>query len=194
MAVIAVAFVVSQFRQREGATRGLPILFTVSDFTLTNQNNQAVSLADLHGQLWVADIIFTRCAGPCPEMTRRMGELQAALPAGSPVKLVTLTTDPESDTPEVLKSYARRFGAEPGRWLFLTGAKAQVVRLAVDGLKLAVQEKKPEERESEADLFIHSTLFVLVDRQGRARAVFESSEPDTQSRLMEAIRILLREK
>ena len=71
----------------------LPVIGQIADFALTNQNGRAVSLADLRGQPWVADIIFTRCPGPCLKMTKQMKALQDALPPGSPTKLVTLTTD-----------------------------------------------------------------------------------------------------
>ena len=128
----------------------------------------AVTLADLRGQVWVADIIFTRCAGPCPRMTKQMKSLQAALPADSRAKLVTLTTDPEFDTPEVLKKYAERFNANADRWMFLTGAKKEIAALGIDSLKLTAVEKKPEEREDPDDLFIHSTIFIVVDKQARS--------------------------
>jgi len=107
-------------------------------------------------------------------MTRRMGELQAALPASTPVKLVSLTTDPAHDTARALASYAQRFGADANRWHFLTGPKAELVKLAVHSLKLTALDKEEAQRTSPDDLFIHSTIFVVVDKQGRLRAVFES--------------------
>jgi protein SCO1/2 len=75
----------------------------------------------------------------------------------------------------VLKAYGQRFGADFGRWSFLTGTPNQIAQLAIDSLKLTAIPKKPEERESAADLFIHSTIFVAVDKQGRLRVVFETS-------------------
>src|SRR5262249_25796619 len=143
---------------------------------------------------WLADIIFTRCAGPCPEMTRRMAKLQAAIPAAQPVKLVTLTTDPDHDTPSVLLAYSKRFDADPARWHFLTGTKKQIADVAVRGLKLTLLDKQPQQQENPNDLFIHSTLFVLVDRHGRARAVFESDDAELQSKVLQALGQLLREK
>jgi len=88
---------------------------------------------------------------------------------------VTLTTDPGNDSPAILKKYAERFGADPKRWSFLTGSKSEIARLAIDSLKLTAIEKKPEEREAPEDLFIHSTIFVLVDKQSRLRSVFETT-------------------
>ena len=89
-------------RCRNSTTRrvtALPVLGHVADFTLTNQDGQVTTLADLTNHVWVADIIFTRCAGPCPIMTAQMKSLQDALPPASRAKLVTLTTDPDYDTP-----------------------------------------------------------------------------------------------
>ena len=172
----------------------LPVLFEVPDFALTNQSGQVVTRSNLRGQVWIADIIFTLCGGPCPEMTRRMADLQAAIPAEQPVKFVTLTTHPEHDTPPVLQSYARRFLAQPGRWHFLTGTKRQIADLAVGGLKLTALEKEAEKQENLNDLFIHSTIFVLIDQQGRARATFESDDPAMKSKLLPAVMKLLQEK
>jgi protein SCO1/2 len=175
IATVLLASLLSLLRYRTALGQPLPILAEVADFTLTNQQGQVFTLANLRGQVWVADIIFTRCAGPCPRMTRQMKELQDALPATSKTKLVTLTTDPVFDTPQVLRLYGERFGANPERWTFLTGATDQIARLATSSLKLTAIEKSAAERESPEDLFIHSTIFVVVDKQGRLRGVFESS-------------------
>ena len=172
--ILAVAAVLSRVEPRRGRAAAPPVLGKVADFTLTNQNGQAVTLTNLLGHVWVADIIFTSCAGPCPRMTKQMKALQDGLPSGSDARLVTLTTDPGTDTPSVLKSYAARVGANPDRWIFLTGTKKEIAALAIGSLKLAAIEKKPEERENPQDLFIHSTIFVVVDKQARLRHVFET--------------------
>lgn len=179
--------------------RPLPVYGLVADFTLTNQDGRAVSLSDLRGHAWVADIIFTRCAGPCPKMTMQMKQLQQALPSGSQAKLVTLTTDPEYDTPAVLKKYAQLFGADTNRWMFLTGTARQVANLAIDSLKLTAIEKKPEARESPQDLFVHSTIFVIIDKRAQLRGIFqtmgEGIDPgQVQPQILAAIRRLERER
>jgi cytochrome oxidase Cu insertion factor (SCO1/SenC/PrrC family) len=174
LVILLLAYLLAQLRFRDTIGRPLPILGQVQDFRLTNQLGQVVTLADLRGRVWVADIIFTRCAGPCPRMTRQMREIQQALPATSQARLVTLTTDADFDTPAVLKAYAEKFGADTNRWMFLTGDKRQVANLAIDSLKLTAVEKKPEERLAPEDLFVHSTIFVVVDKLGRLRGVFET--------------------
>ena len=102
----------------------LPAIGPVADFTLTNQDGKVSTLADFTNHVWVADIIFTRCAGPCPRMTGQMRSLQNLLPPDSAAKLVTLTTDPDFDSPAVLKKYGERFSADFSRWTFLTGTQA----------------------------------------------------------------------
>lgn len=152
----------------------LPALGPVADFALTNQDGQAITLTALSNHVWVADIIFTRCAGPCPRITAQMHAVQTLLPPESNARLVTLTTDPDYDTPPVLKKYAERFGADFNRWMFLTGSKAQIAGLAADSLKLSAVPVKPEDRLNDADLFIHTTIFVLVDKRARLRGIFET--------------------
>ena len=177
----------------------LPVIGPVAGFTLTNQDGQITTLADLTNRVWVADIIFTRCAGSCPIMSKQMESLQDALPPASRAKLVTLTTDPDFDTPPVLKKYGERYGANSSRWTFLTGSKAEIAGLAGISLKLSAVPVKPEDRQNPADLFIHSTIFVIVDRHARLRGIFETEGDgvdwtSVQPRILETVRQLEREK
>ncbi len=165
---------------------------------MTNQDGKVTSLADLRGHPWVADIIFTRCAGPCPEMTRQMKALQQALPPGSKTRLVTLTTDPDFDTPSVLKTYAERFGADLQRWMFLTGTKEPNRTPGGDSLKLSAVPTSPADRQSPQDLFVHSTIFVIVDQRARLRGIFETTgqgvDPQqVKARILATLRRLERE-
>ena len=198
IALLLLASWLAILKVRAGFGKPLPVYGRVADFTLTNQDGRTVALADLRGRVWVADIIFTRCAGPCLKMSRQMMDLQQALPGVSTVKLISLTTDPDFDSPSILKKYSERFNANPARWWFLTGTKTQIAALAIDSLKLTAIEKKPEERQSPADLFVHSTIFVIVDKRGQLRGVYETSGEGTdprqvRSQLLAGIRRLERE-
>ena len=172
--LLGLAVLLSWMENSRAQLRPLPVLGQVADFTLTNQNGRVTTLADLRNQVWVADIIFTRCAGPCPRMTAQMKSLQILLPAASEAKLVTLTTDPDFDTPAVLKKYGEHFGADFNRWTFLTGSKKEIAGLAAESLKLSTVPVKPDERKDDADLFIHTTIFVVVDKHAQLRGVFET--------------------
>jgi cytochrome oxidase Cu insertion factor (SCO1/SenC/PrrC family) len=174
-AMLALGLVLVKLKAMSSASgTALPVISRVPAFNLTNQLGQPVTLENLLGHVWVADIIFTRCAGPCPVMTRQMRQLQDALPATSITKLVSLSTDADYDTPTILQKYAEKAGSDAQRWSFLTGDKRAIANLAIDGLKLTAVEKKPEERTDPADLFIHSTIFVIVDKQGQLRGSFQT--------------------
>ncbi|HVY69079.1 MAG TPA: SCO family protein [Verrucomicrobiae bacterium] len=201
LALVVLAILAGYLRQANarshagsGPAPPLPVLGQVTDFALTNQDGQRVTLADLRGQVWVADVIFTICAGPCPRLTASFGSLQADLPTNQPVRLVTISTDPTFDTPAVLKRYGQRFHADFNRWTFLTGDKPGIVHLIQDGLKLIAKEKDATEQENASDRFIHSTLFVVVDQTGRLRAAFDGDEPASRAQILKAIDRLLKEE
>ena len=174
LALLCVAYVLSLSELNNPHRRPLPVLGRVADFTLTNQDGRVTTLATLTNHVWVADIIFTRCAGPCPIMSGQMKSLQDALSPASRAKLVTLTTDPEYDTPAVMKKYGERFGANFSRWTFLTGTKPEIAGLAGGSLKLSAVPVKPEDQKNAADRFIHTTIFVVVDRHACLRGIFET--------------------
>ncbi len=156
------------------STAPLPVLRTISSMDLVDQEGEPVNLQTFRGQPWFANIIFTRCPGPCARMTQKMRQLQEALPAeASEVQLVSLTTDPDFDTPEVLSQYARKFQADTQSWKFLTGTKEEIVRVSTQEWLLVMLEKGEAERESPNDIFLHSTLTVLMDGLGRIRGTYE---------------------
>jgi protein SCO1/2 len=176
----------------------LPAIGQIADFTLTNQDGKITTLADLTNHVWVADIIFTRCAGPCPIMTGQMKELQDALPQSSTAKLVTLTTDPDFDSPDVMKRYGERFGADFNRWMFLTGTKPQIAALAGGSLKLSAVPVPTADQTNAVDLFIHTTIFVAVDKHAQLRGIFETEGDgidwtNVQPRIVATVRQLERE-
>ena len=100
--------------------------------------------------------------------------MQDALPSTSRAKLVTLTTDPDYDTPAILKKYGERYGADFQRWTFLTGTKKELAGLATGSLKLGSTPVAPQDQQSPVDLFVHSTIFVVVDKQARLRGIFQT--------------------
>ena len=173
----------------------LPIIAELSNFTLTNQLNDTVILSDYIGKIWFSDIVFTRCAGPCSRMTKRMAELQEHFADNPNVAFATLTTDPEFDTPEVMNRFAKRHNARLDNWNFLTGEKSQIVRLAVDEMKLIAREKPKGEQVTPEDLFIHSSYFVVIDQRGRLRGVLESLDDSWKNKAIDlAIKLLNEEQ
>lgn len=86
------------------------------------------------------EFFYSSCPDVCPLQSARMAHLQRDLADQPDVRLVSISVDPEHDTPEVLRDYAQRFGADPERWLFLTGDKVAIHRLARDGFHLSVAD------------------------------------------------------
>lgn len=169
-----------------------PVLGQVSAPTFTDQNGTSFSLTQLDGRIWVADSIFTRCGGQCPVMSYNMMELQDWLQENEQggVKLVSLTVDPENDTPEVMKEYAAKFKAQPGRWHFLTGDRSLLYSYIMDDFKLGAEENQGV---PEAEMFLHSDKFVLIDRQRNIRGYFSGTEETDMEKLRTAIIALANE-
>jgi protein SCO1 len=188
MFAIMVAFIAAQLK-----TKPLPVYATMPDFTLTNQNGQTMTLADLRGQVWIADAIFTRCPGQCLLMSAHMKEIQDALPPGQPIRLVSFTTDPAFDQPPVLKKYAEHFGARDSCWSFLTGGKSALHSVEVDGLKLSVVDKPVAEQDGANDFFIHSEKFVLLDKLGQIRGWYDGQNTNVAAEVTAVAQTLARE-
>jgi protein SCO1/2 len=174
---------VSALRQRTVSSYGM-----APAFQLTNQNGQPFGSAQLAGKIWIADFVYTTCPGPCPMISARMSELQKPLEK-SDVHLVSFSVDPDKDTPAVLRDYAAKLQAEPGRWDFLTGAKSAIYKVSHDGFKLALSDGSDAQ-----GLPVHSTRMVLVDRRGQIRGYYDAMEPDAITNLVADTNHLLREQ
>ncbi|HSG99056.1 MAG TPA: SCO family protein, partial [candidate division Zixibacteria bacterium] len=173
--VVFMAFAVQGRGLFAGALRdGLPDYGPVPAFALTERSGADLTLSDLSGHVWIADFIFTSCSGPCPRMTRTMADLQERLGPSSRIRLVSVSVDPERDSPDVLSRYADDYGADGQRWLFLTGGSSDVRDLVINGFHLGSTE----------DIILHSTRFVLVDRKGHIRGYYESESPDLARRIL----------
>ena len=143
---------------------------TLPDFQLMERSGKSVGLADLKGKVWLADFVYTTCPGPCLMISSRLAELQNEALQNPAVRFVSVSTDPEHDTPEVLQKYAEHFHAAPDRWLFLTGEKGKVYGLIRDGFLLAVAEQPGAEQP-----IIHSTKLMLVDKNGVVRNFYDGA-------------------
>lgn len=120
----------------------LPRLWEVPDFALIERSGQPITRAALLGKVWIASVIFTRCTEECPLVSHHMARLQDAFTSEPDVRLVSITVDPEHDTPEVLARYAQNFAAQPQRWLFLTGDKATIYALVRQGFRLGLVDPR----------------------------------------------------
>jgi protein SCO1 len=149
-----------------GDSERLPTIGPAPDFSLTSQDGALVSLGDFHGKVLAVTFIFTSCTDTCPLLTARMVHVQDALGAnfGKNVAFVSITVDPERDTPPVLKEYAMTFGANLDGWTFLTGTPA-----AIDEVTKRYGIFASREASGGVD---HTFLTSLIDPAGNIRVQY----------------------
>jgi cytochrome oxidase Cu insertion factor (SCO1/SenC/PrrC family) len=171
-------------RQADAAD-ALPVRFPAPHFELTDQDGRTVTGDQLRGNVWVAMVFFTNCPDICPGMMGRLVDLQEAV-RDPKVKLVSFSIDPERDTPEQLKQYAERLGADSTRWFLLTGPKDQMFA-AAEGLKLAAEPAQGDKPIS------HTNRMLLVDALGQVRGVYDSADDADMSKLAADAAMLARD-
>jgi len=164
-------------------TGSLPVYGSVPEFTLTAQTGGPFSSGSLSGDVWVASFMFTSCLGPCPRMSSQMRWLGRQLQNEPRIRFVSFTVDPARDTPTALAAYAKRYQADPARWVFLTGPQPVLQRLDRDVFKLGDVDGS----------LIHSTRFVLVDGRGRIRGYYATDEEKGLEPLLADVRRLAKE-
>lgn len=190
LAALVIVFGISARNWLRPKAEPLPILATVPDFSFTERSGEPFGLQQLRGSIWLADFIFTNCAGTCPIMTTQMNALQAAFAEKRlDVRLVSFTVDPERDTPEVLRRFAEGYGAARDKWFFITGPGEQIQKLAKEGFMLAAATGGDAD-----EAIIHSNRFVLVDREGRIRKYYDGTEEGIAPKIVEDVKALLAEE
>lgn len=141
----------------------------VAPFQLVERSGRQVGREELLGSPWVCGFIFTRCSGPCPKISGNMKKLSGLL-EGVDARLVTISVDPEHDTPEVLAEYARALGADETRWLFLTGTPQAVRDVSVKSFQLPVEK---DDKAPAGEAVTHRTVLAVVDAQGFVRGYYD---------------------
>ncbi|WP_370456198.1 SCO family protein [Planomicrobium sp. YIM 101495] len=159
-----------------------PLNWDVEAFEFTNQENQPFGSADLEGEVWLADFVFTNCVTVCLPMMANMTELQKELKAeGLDVKIVSFSVDPTIDTPDILKSYAENYGADLASWNLLTGYSPETI----DEFAIA-NFKAPARKPVDSDQVIHGTRFYLIDQNGVVMKSYEGINPPVEDILSDA--------
>ena len=162
----------------------------IGDFALIDQDGDTITQANLAGKVYVADFFFTTCPTICIDMAKSMRRLQAEFANDNDVMLVSHSVTPEIDSVPVLRAYADKQNAIPGKWIFLTGDKEQIYNLARKHY-FAVME--PGATFNEHD-FIHTDNFVLIDSKKRIRGIYVGTSDVEVDKLIKDIRILLQEE
>ncbi len=146
----------------------LPVMKNVGDFTLQNLDGTPYHFKDTDGKVRLVSFIFTNCVDVCPVTTHYMAKIQDKLKAknlyGKEVEFVTITFDPERDTPEVLKEYAGRFGADMSGWHFLRGEDAAIQQVAsAFGIGYMKQDD---------GTYVHTMKTFLIDKEKNMRKMY----------------------
>ncbi|OLC34259.1 MAG: hypothetical protein AUH81_12650 [Candidatus Rokubacteria bacterium 13_1_40CM_4_69_5] len=191
----------------EATLEALGTYGVVPSFTLTERSGRRVSRDDLRGLVWVVDFIYTECTETCPTQSLQLARLQREFQDAADLRLVSITVDPEHDTPEVLARYAVRYGAGD-RWWFLTGDKRDIYCLAQQGFHLGVVDPAAPAPPScgqalgfgparawashgSKGLVMHSARAVVVDGAARIRAYHLATDAESMARLRTNLRRLL---
>jgi protein SCO1/2 len=150
----------------------------LSRFELTERSGEKVSSEDLKGQPYVVSFFFSLCPSICVQQNQKLQELQEEF-TGQPVRLVAISVDPENDTPERLREYAARFGADQKQWLFMTGDLTYIRRIGAEIFRQPVDKQ------------FHTERFALVDSKGEIEGFYNWPEKKQMEKLREAIRGML---
>ena len=178
----------------EQPLEGLKEFGAVPQFSLTERDGRQVTLSDLKGKISIINFIYTNCPDTCPIQSAQMRQIQDDFKSEKDLRLVSITVDPARDTPPVLSEYAKRFSADPGRWLFLTGEKQTIYKFAQEGFHLGAIEIPHEKRPESGATHTHSPRFVLVDRKAQIRGYYVSTDPEGMKRFQQDLKILLRDE
>jgi protein SCO1 len=162
----------------------------LENFALTDESGREVTRDDVREKILAISFLFTSCSLTCPEVSKRMAEIQKLTATSDDVRLLSLTVDPRTDTPAVLAKWGARFGADTNRWRLLTGDKAQLHWLIGTSF-LAVETNNPFN--SMPGNFAGTERIAVVDKHGNLRAFFDGLRVDTPAAVIAEIEKLRHE-
>lgn len=171
-----------------GETVSDTMYHTIPYWAFTDQDGQTFTQKDVEGKILVVDFFFTSCPTICPKMSQQLRRVQMQTDDVPGVMILSYSIDPENDTPEKLKQYAEKMQAGE-RWKFLTGDKEDIYEIAATGYFLHA-----EEDENAEGGFMHSPMFMVIDKQKRIRGLYDGTDTDDVNRLVEEIKMLLKEE
>jgi protein SCO1/2 len=194
LVVLLAAPAAATMLRRHFARPELPNLGQVPSFRFVDQSGTPFGSRELGGHVWIADFIFTSCPEICPRMSEEMARLQSALRNRGllgPVSLVSISVDPERDTPARLAEYATRFHVDGSAWKLLTGPQHDVEEAVVRGFKIGLSH---DDQSQDAFAIVHGTRFVLVDGGGAIRGYYDSGDAAAMARLRDDAQALTERK
>lgn len=165
------------------------IYHTVGDFKLVNQNKDTITQKNIENKIYVADFFFATCQSICPQMSTELFRVQEAFKNDNDFLILSHSVNPAHDTSEVLFAYAGKYKAINNKWHFLTGNKKTIYDLAKDSYLVNALED-----DGSPEGFLHSELFLLVDKQKRIRGMYDGTDSIAVNKLIEDIRLLKTER
>jgi len=176
--------------ERSVAANGKDTIYhAVAPFSFVNQDGKTITDKDYEGKIYVADYFFTTCKTICPKMATELLRVQEKFEyTKGLVKILSHTVDPEDDSVPVLKDYANRVHADTGMWDFVTGDKKQLYDMARDSYLVNAMQG-----DGGKDDFIHSELFVLVDKEKHIRGIYDGTDIKAVNNLLDDISVLMAE-
>lgn len=158
----------------------------VSDFSLINQSGDIITQKEYENKIYVVDFFFTRCQTICPIMTNNMAKIQKEFMNDSDVMLLSLSVTPDIDSVSVLQKYAMDKGVIASKWNITTGEKKHIYQLARKSYFAVV-----EQGDGDLQDFIHTSNFILVDKERHIRGIYDGTDDEELVRIIEDIKVLM---
>lgn len=165
----------------ELAPAELPVLGIVPPLALVDQDGKAFDLTRVQGRPVVANFIFTTCPTVCPLLTQKLSRIERRTKdLGERVHFLSLTVDPETDTPPVLKAFGDAHKVDWSRWTFVTGPVEPLGKVIEEGFRIGVTKEPKAGAAGNPDMYeiVHGEHFVLVDGAGRIRGYYGNNDAD----------------
>ena len=167
---------------------GDTIYHQIASFNLTNQIGQVVNQNTTKNKIYIANFFFATCQSICPMMSNQLQEVQKAFLADDSVLILSHSVNPLHDTVAVLNNYADTYGAKTNKWHLLTGNKKQIYDLAKTSYLVNAFED-----DGSPEGFLHSELFLLIDKKSRIRGMYDGTNTAEVKKLIEDVKLLKQE-
>lgn len=167
---------------------GDTIFHAIAPFQFVDQDSSIITNNTFKDKIYVADFFFTSCRTICPIMKTQMLRVYDSIQDMPDVLLLSHSIDPEYDTVALLHDYANRLGVKSDKWHFVTGPQEKIFNIAQTSYFSTAMED-----ETEADGFIHSGAFLLIDKDGRIRGKYDGTEENDVNELIDDIKTLRKE-
>jgi protein SCO1/2 len=176
--------------EKELATNGKDTIYhSVPPFKFINQNGEIITEKNYEGKIYVADYFFTTCQSICPKMATELQRVQDKFGyTKGLVQILSHTVNPENDSIPVLKAYSEMVHADNTMWNFVTGDKKELYDIARNGYLVNAMEG-----DGGPDDFIHSELFVLVDKEKHIRGIYDGTNIKEVNELLDDLKVLIAE-